>query len=269
MTQIVKRLVPKGIIRSTVEAVSRLTARSRPKITTFRGHSDSVLQCCIAYNQYGGYCIPLSSRHRPAARKVMAGGVWEADTVAYLTSNDTDDDVVHAGAFFGDFLPALAQSRAAGATVWAFEPNPENYRCALITTHINELNNVVLANSGLGEKQASLPLLVSDSSGRSLGGASRIVGESDANEGRGSSTLVKIVTIDEAVPSDRNVATIHLDVEGYEKSALMGALNTIRRCHPTLVLETLPDQSWISTVLTPLGYQVVGQVHNNTILKCA
>lgn len=31
--------------------------------------SPSALKCQVSYNQYGGYCVPLSSRHRPAAKK--------------------------------------------------------------------------------------------------------------------------------------------------------------------------------------------------------
>jgi FkbM family methyltransferase len=231
---------------------------------SYQGNSDSVLQCCIAYNKYGGYCVPLSSRHRPAAKKILAGEVWEPGTIEFLMSHCEDGDIVHAGTFFGDFLPALSQSVALGAKVWAFEPNPENYRCALITTYINGLQNIMeLMNAGLGERQGSLSMLTADADGRSLGGSSRIV-EKSCEE---SSIIVQIVTVDEIVPSDRKVSIIQLDIEGFEKPALSGALTTIRRCRPIIILETLPEESWLSENILQLGYRIVGTLHGNTVLR--
>ena len=33
------------------------------------------LKCTIAYNKYGGYCVPLSSHHRPNAQYILGGGL--------------------------------------------------------------------------------------------------------------------------------------------------------------------------------------------------
>ena len=226
---------------------------------------DSVLQCCVAYNKYGGYCVPLSSKHRPAAREILAGDVWEPEIIEFLMSSCGDGDVVHAGTFFGDFLPALSQSSAQGSRVWAFEPNPENYRCALITTHINGLQNVELINAGLGERRGSLQMITVDTDGRPLGGGSRMVQQTDEDGAEGSIT-VEVVTVDEVIPSERMISIIQLDVEGFEKPALAGALKTIRRCKPILILESLPDEDWLTTNILQLGYRMAGEAHENKIL---
>jgi FkbM family methyltransferase len=228
---------------------------------------DSVLQCCIAYNKYGGYCVPLSSKHRPAAQDILAGYVWEPEIIEFLMSRCGDGDIVHAGTFFGDFLPALSQSSAEGSRIWAFEPNPENYRCAFITTYINGLQNVELINAGLGERQGSLQMVTIDTDGKSLGGASRMVRQTDEGSREGSIS-VEVVTVDEVIPSERNISIIQLDVEGFEEPALAGALKSIRRCKPILILESLPDEDWLSTNILQLGYRMAGTAHDNTILIC-
>ena len=73
------------------------------RLTCLEHASNRLLQCCIAYNKYGGYCVLLSSRHRPAAKKILAGEVWEADTIEFVKSNCGDGDLVHAGTLLGRF----------------------------------------------------------------------------------------------------------------------------------------------------------------------
>jgi FkbM family methyltransferase len=218
----------------------------------------------IARNGYGSYCVPLSSRHRPAAWAILAGEVWEPDTISFLTASCAGGDVVHAGAYFGDFLPAL--SRACGGTVWGFEPNPESYTCAVETARLNDLRNVTLANAALGARPGEVAMVTRDRAGRSLGGASRVAGDGDGLDGH--AITVRTVTVDDVVPAHRAVSVVHLDVEGFETFALRGAIRTVRRWRPTLVLETMPDDSWFSENILALGYRVEGAVHENQILRC-
>src|SRR5690606_36519209 len=114
---------------------------TRPKLTQMpRAKADaqaSVLECCIAYNEYGGYCIPLSSAYRPVPQRILAGEVHELRTIQFIIAHAGDGDIVHAGSYFGDFLPALSNNCAPNAKIWTFEPNDENYRCSLITIPIN------------------------------------------------------------------------------------------------------------------------------------
>lgn len=263
MKTLLKRIFPQTVLRSTGKFLRKHFGWRRPRFTTFRGAGDTVLQCCIAYNQYGGYCVPLNARYRPVAQKILSGSVYEAETLEFLTSHCGEGDIVHAGTFFGDFLPALSRSLAPERKVWAFEPNPENYLCASITCQVNRLNNVELRNAGLGERRGFARMMVSDTDGGPLGGISRIVDE--GSQGKGLRD-VEIVSIDEMVPSDRPVSIIQLDVEYYETRALTGALMTIQRCSPILVLENLPDEDWLSKNILQLGYRVWGKVIYNTVL---
>lgn len=224
------------------------------------------LRCSVAYNPHGAYCVPESSRHRPAARAILAAKVYEPNTIGFIQSHCRDGDIVHAGTYFGDFLPALA--RACLTKVWAFEPCGENFRCAQITLLLNDLHNVQLVRGGLGAAPGELPLVVADADGLACGGSSTFAGKQGAPGVR--TELVPVVTIDAAVPAERHVSVIQLDVEGFEQQALTGALGTIARCRPALVVEILPDSllrtsDWIPRNIFSRGYRLAGTVDGNAV----
>jgi FkbM family methyltransferase len=267
---LLKAIIP-GRIQTAVWQAMHLKMRGRPfPFLIDHALGGSALNCCIAYNRYGGYCVPLSGMHRPAVRFVLGGEVWEAATIEFLASRRLGGDIVHAGTYFGDFLPALSRMLPDGARVWAFEPNWESYRCARITIDINGLDNVRLLHAAVGERAGTLDLITGEQGRGALGGASHIVSERET--AHRSPTLrterTRVVAIDEIVPETRAVSVIQLDVENYEQWALCGALRTIRRCRPLLVLETLPEKGWMVQNLEPLGYRQEATVADNFVLSC-
>ncbi len=272
MKNLIKALVPVSA-RPTLQKIYWKLMTRTPSSDFDEKQYDalSALKCTVAYNSYGGYCVPKSSQHRPAAQAILSSRVWEPKTIQFMLDNCGNGDIVHAGTFFGDFLPALSMGIKSGSKIWAFEPNRENYRCAYVTVAINNLENVELSNTGLGEKREQLVLKTIDGSGQSLGGASRIM-KYDREE-LIDGARVQIVTIDESVPRDREVSIIQLDVEGYEKEALSGALEIIERCRPVIILEvleesTLLNSEWFSTNILSLGYEKTGAVHANCAFSC-
>ena len=295
MKRVLKAILPRplqSLARRILGFGYRLRARfprSTPRFRTMKYNNPDILQCCIAYNKHGGYCVPLASRDRWPAQWVLWGEVHEPMTIECMTANCRDGDVVHAGAYFGDFLPALSWACGPDALVWSFEPNRENYRCASITLAINGIRNVELFNSALGDRRESRILATSDATGHALGGSSRILsreedwGPAPANEsgsgpdpglevagrhGRATET-VQVLTIDEVVPPDRTVSVIHLDLEGHEHQALAGALQTIRRCSPLIIVETLPPEDWLSANILALGYRILpDRIPGNVVLTC-
>lgn len=219
---------------------------------------DGTLQCKIVYNEYGGYCIPdFYLPHCNAARDITAGKVYEKVTIDFIKANCGQGDVVHAGAYVGDFLPGISDSLTSGAKLWAFEPNPLNHLCATVTKLINRLDNVVLFKAGVGQFFGITSMKTIDEKNNPLCGMGEI--NNDGNE------TIEMVTIDDIVPDDRNVTVLHLDVEHYERQALEGAFEIIHRCWPVIILETLPALKWLSENVLKLGYRTSGKVGRNTV----
>lgn len=263
MTPFLQKLLPRPL-RSSKKTVTP------KKLPQAQYEALTALKCRIWYNQYGGYCLPESSLHRTAPRKILRGDVYEPATIEFMRTHCAGGDVVHAGTYFGDFLPGLSQACDKNCTVWAFEPNPENYRCAQITTLINNLDNVRLQNAGLGETPAVLHMRTRDPQGGSLGGKSRLVDEGEFNSS--TDEEVRIVTIDSVIGDERPVSIIQLDVEDHEKAALTGALQTIRRCLPIIIVEVrkgsnLLQSEWFEETFLSLGYRQTTTLHGNTVFE--
>ena len=206
----------------------------------------------VSHNKYGTYCVPMSSRHRPAAQRILAHEVYEPHTINFIASKCRSGDIIHAGAYFGDFLPALSRACSKGAKVWAFEPNLENYRCARITADMNGVRNIELINAALGEVEGLRKLRTTDSAGHSIGGASHIVQE-DSSESPEDQDI-EVVTLDNTIGTHRSISIIHLDVEGYEEQALIGAIKIILKWRPILVLEVSRKKSDFQKRLVPEQY---------------
>jgi FkbM family methyltransferase len=271
MKEQIAAIIPKAWMPSARRVHRWLVGRRLGIRHAYRGVDRlSALRCVVSYNQYGGYCVPQSSFYRPAARAVLSGKVYEPKTIEFMMANCRDRDIVHAGTFFGDFFPALSTALDSRAVIWAFEPNRENFRCANITLELNEVTNVRLTHAGLGARRATLFVQTEDASGLPLGGSSRIV---STGVGREKNEPVEILPVDEAVPAERDVGIVQLDVEGYEKEALSGALATIRRCLPILILEVLPESTlvrgdWFAKNILSLGYELTAKLHGNSVYAC-
>lgn len=229
------------------------------------------LDCVVVNSGGAAFCVPRAALHRPAAVALRRDRVYEPETQELLRSQGAGD-VVHAGTFFGDFLPRLSRSRRDGALVWAFEPHPDSFRCAQITVLLNGLENVRLTHAALDSVDDGTGVLVtSGRAGRPLGGSSYLSSSPADTAAAGSDDAtrqVPLTTVDATVPADRHVAVLQLDVEGHEQDALTGALGTIRRCRPLIVLESEPTPQWHDSHLAPLGYRRAGRLDHNTLLRC-
>jgi hypothetical protein len=98
--------------------------------------------------------IPVFALHRPVAKSVFAGEVWVAEIIDRMVARSMAGDIVHAGAFFGDFLPVVAAAPAAAErkigrsnqTRKATAGPPS--RCLLV-----QISNIELTSAGLGRRQ--------------------------------------------------------------------------------------------------------------------
>jgi len=257
-----------NILQATKNFIYKLKALKSPKRSKFN-FDNSVLDVAIGYNQYGAYCFPSKAYLRPAVQNVMRNAIYEPDTIKFISNvlAKNNGDIVHAGTFFGDFLPALSKSAIGSKQkIWAFEPNVESYKCAQITLLLNNIKNVVLTNAGLGNDVKTEHLLIKDDAGNNIGGASHLVNEAKNNK----TQLVSIVKIDDAVSTSNSISLIQLDVEGYELNALKGALKTIKQHLPVLILEdnaNAIESEWFKNNILILGYSKTTNLHSNKVFS--
>lgn len=214
----------------------------------------------ISENVYGKYSVPNGLMHRPAVRLVSEGDVYEPKTIEFMRNMAGDGDIIHAGTFFGDFLPALSQRMNDDRKVWAFEPNPNSYENACQTVELNDLKNVTLQNFAVSNQTGEMLFRTHDAKGKPLGGHSHFV----TKQGEGV-VPVSAVRLDEVVPLDRKITVLQLDVEGHEKAALKGARAIVEKWRPILVLEGFDRPRWLRTRFPGLGYKLVGRLHANRV----
>lgn len=227
------------------------------------------IDCTIASNKFGYYCVPNNMMSQPVVNELMHGAVYEHHTIGYIREHCGTGTIVHAGAFVGDMLPAISGMKN---YVLAFEPVLTHFRCAQITMQLNFLpseHRTKLINKGLGSEYSTgtVPLVMMRDDVKPLGGESRIL-QHVGNTPEEFIERIDITTIDFEVPSTKNVSVIHLDVEGYEEQALMGAKQTLRDSKPMLILEIASEQ-YVDTpfyedfIFGELGYEEVERHRGN------
>lgn len=172
------------------------------------------------------FFIPKASADRPACQAIISGKLYEPkthDTIREIFRS-LPGDLIHAGTFFGDMLPSFSKSVGQHGTIYAFEPVLEHYALAKKCISENNLENIVLINSGLSETTGSTSIYTDNGK---LGGASTI-------KRKGDQTISKI-SIDNF--RFRQLRCIQLDIEGHELQALKGAQRTIKEFLPAILIE--------------------------------
>ena len=225
------------------------------------------VKCALAANEQGTYCMPLEMLHRPAPQRILQGEVWEAETLDLIRRHAAltpERDIVDAGAYFGDFLPAMSRCLAPVAKVWTVEPNVDSYACARWTIEINGLANVDLRNVALGDRPHRARMQVRDR-GTELGGASTIVDDKTTLD-LDDMQDIEIVTLDSLI-AGRPVSVIHLDVEDYTAPALAGAMAAIETNRPLIIVEHDLTDGEVKETLRALGYARTSSVDNNTVYE--
>jgi len=106
--------------------------------------------------------------------------------------------------------------------IYAFEPDPENYKVCLGKRNQLGLNHIELLEAGTWSKRTTLRFNATN-------------GEGSCVSEKGASSIA-VVPIDEAVDSADRVTMIKMDVEGAELESLKGAKNLIQRDKPKLAI---------------------------------
>ena len=162
------------------------------------------------------------------------------------------DVAIDVGANYGLYTYNLSKSVGVDGLVYAFEPIPYTFRTLKRITKIFRLNNVKLVNKGcsnsVGKINFSVPL---QENGTISAGLAFI----DINEKNRNSRLKKgshtdfttikseIIKIDDL--NLKKVSFMKIDVEGAELLVLKGAVNTIKKFRPIIMIEI--EDRWIES----------------------
>jgi|TARA_R110000803_G_scaffold22164_2_gene55293 FkbM family methyltransferase len=210
-------------------------------------------------NKFGLYAVPKVSSHRPAAKHIINGNIWEKNTLEYIDNLNLKNEVIHAGTYFGDFIPFLS---TIFKKIWAFEISKNNYEAAEETIRLNNIDNVNLYRKALGDED-KIVNIETNINNQDLGGVSRVKNYK-TNE------TIEQVKIDDIVPENSIIDLIQLDIEGYEINAIKGAMSTIKLHKPILILEdnyNHTEKEWFKINIIDLGYRKVTEVDDNKVFK--
>lgn len=224
----------------------------------------------ILKNKYGRYAVgeKIHNPSCPVIRSLSQEKVWESKTIEFIIENINNESMIHAGTYFGDMLPAFGKSTK--SKIFAFEANPFSAESAKGTIQLNNLNNIVFYEMGLGSSISKENLIYQYQEGQSLGGGSRFEIK-NAKESRYTldtniKTEIDIITIDSII--NEKISIIQLDIEGFEMEALKGGIETIKRYKPILILENVNGtEDFMQSDIIPLGYKNITKIDENTIWK--
>jgi FkbM family methyltransferase len=144
-------------------------------------------------------------------------------------------------------------------TVYTFEPDPINFYCLTKNTG----QNVIKFQSCLGNSANFVNLTYDEVNHKK---------PNSGGLGVAGAGIIPTLTIDSF--GFQTCDLIHLDIEGYEKFALLGAIETIKRCNPIIALELngLGEKYSSSDVATveiieKLGYKKIGEVEEDFVFS--
>lgn len=131
--------------------------------------------------------------------------------------------IIDAGAFIGD--SALFMSPYTNEKIYAFEPVQTNYELLLKTIELNNISNIIPVKMGLGSRNETINMINEMSSSRYV-----------ENPGQNTEPT-RVTTLDDFVEENKlHIGLIKVDVEGFEKELLKGAIKTLQAQRPSLLL---------------------------------
>lgn len=153
-------------------------------------------------------------------------GYYEPSVTRFIDSLLKENFVfVDAGAHAG-YFSLVAASKCSKGHVYSFEPDQFNYNYIESIKSINNLGNWTVENKGLGKQNSILKFQsgISSSTGR-------IVEDGDIE--------VEVISLDSYFSRSltNRIDLIKIDVEGYGGEVIEGALQTILKYRPIILLE--------------------------------
>jgi FkbM family methyltransferase len=229
------------IVVTSVNRLKRLAASTRPvDIFTdsekkIRGElRDNFTRKIIKLDEnlfyYKGYFLP---------KNYFSSGMFYFDSGMTLLQNTKavkENNIIDVGAYIGD--SAIFLSKYTEKKVYAFEALSENFVLMRKTIELNSLANIVPVCSALGEEHGETVLhILPDFPSIATSKGKFTLHSDDDKKCETEARVVSVETLDRYVEKNNiTVGLIKVDIEGAEQLFLQGAIKTIRRDRPALLI---------------------------------
>ena len=205
---------------------------------------------------YQGWHLPDHDQHFAAWLEPHPSNHYQQQALdlalEYATGRDLVIDIgANIGLFATRFSTVFRQ-------VVCFEPVTVVYEC--LTLNTRHASNITIHKSGLGD-QAGTAMISVPVGSTNCGQYSMV---DFLEHQHAASETVPVARLDDF---DLSPDLIKMDVQGYEPWVLRGALQTLSRCAPVLMLEVEGKavRGQLQEVLGPLGYRSVAAVRHDQI----
>ena len=157
------------------------------------------------------------------------------------------DVFIDVGAHVGKYTLKASKVVGEGGLVVAIEPHPKNYRYLLENIKLNGLKNVVALNLAAWSDRCKVKLFVSEKAGQ----------HSVKKDSKRGYIYIQADTLDNILGklNVEKVDAMKIDVEGAEVEVLKGALSTLIKHHPRIVIEAW-DVKGIKQLADKIGYKM-------------
>ncbi|OGK24245.1 hypothetical protein A3A46_01590 [Candidatus Roizmanbacteria bacterium RIFCSPLOWO2_01_FULL_37_13] len=151
---------------------------------------------------------------------------WEIGEYSHKYKPKRGDVIFDIGSYCGYSVYMFSKMVGPAGKVYAFEPDPENYRCLLGNVDLHNLKNVISIKKGIWSKIAKLKFFKEGNLGSSL----KKMGYRSGNT---ETVVVDVTSLESAFKRLKltHLDFIKMDIEGAEIEAIMGSLDFIKNHH--------------------------------------
>jgi FkbM family methyltransferase len=221
--------------------------------------TNHIFKICDGVYAYKNYYLPL---------KYFDNGIYYYYYYGLMKLKNIDyalsGDVIDCGAFIGD--SSILFSRETKGKVYAIEAQGKNVESINETIRLNHVQNIEVLQKGVGDKKETGIIYQHEY------GNFGTLNPYDSRQYEERETI-EIDTIDNIVEENHiNVSLIKADIEGSESAMLRGAVNTLCRFKPTLMIciHHTPTDFWgIKPFLEKLNlgytFRIIKKVDGNIL----
>lgn len=211
----------------------------------------TICQKLIGYNNYL-FLFSLFTIRR------IKSGRHETEFIFFMGMIPSEGTILDIGANIGIMTVSLAR-RFPYATVFAFEPIPNNITALEKVVNHFELKNVQLFKTALGEESGEIRMILPVVNNARMQGLSHVIEDASGDE-KGIRFTVPVQRLDDmdALQKQEKITAIKIDVENFEYPVLKGGEMLLRKHMPLIYCELWDNEKrkLCMDYLAGLGYAI-------------